>query len=183
MHENGAAQQGAAPWCPAGWPGREVVEVPDGRWGSVRAVLGFGCQWRACGLGVEVTEVHVGGCVGVLEPAVFWRAGRYCAKRWWCSGPRPARMGRRRLPREARTSGAPVLRGGLFSTPKRDSVILLMRLGVGGDVHAGATSRHQFRVAYGPDLANLRQAHLARGTLRRVRAQGFQGLCGAARRR
>lgn len=51
-----------------------------------------------------------------------------------------------------------------FSKPKpkpnRDSVKLLTGLGVEGDVHAGETIRHQFRMTYEPNLPNLRQVHL-----------------------
>lgn len=47
-----------------------------------------------------------------------------------------------------------------FSKPNRASVTLLAGLGVEGDVHAGETIRHQFRMTYEPDLPNLRQVHL-----------------------
>ncbi|MFD7746362.1 MOSC domain-containing protein [Streptomyces sp. NPDC059698] len=47
-----------------------------------------------------------------------------------------------------------------FSKPTRPSVTLLAGLGVEGDVHAGRTIRHQFRMTYEPDLPNLRQVHL-----------------------
>lgn len=47
-----------------------------------------------------------------------------------------------------------------FSKPNRDSIRLLTGLGVEGDVHAGETIRHQFRMTYEPDLPNLRQVHL-----------------------
>ncbi|WP_432103883.1 MOSC domain-containing protein [Streptomyces sp. bgisy091] len=47
-----------------------------------------------------------------------------------------------------------------FSKPCRASVTLLAGLGVEGDVHAGRTIRHQFRMTYEPDLPNLRQVHL-----------------------
>ncbi|MET9650824.1 MOSC domain-containing protein [Streptomyces sp. NPDC006460] len=47
-----------------------------------------------------------------------------------------------------------------FSKPTRASVTLLAGLGVEGDVHAGETIRHQFRMTYEPDLPNLRQVHL-----------------------
>ncbi|MGW7316250.1 MOSC domain-containing protein [Streptomyces sp. NPDC054854] len=47
-----------------------------------------------------------------------------------------------------------------FSKPNRDSITLLAGLGVEGDVHAGETIRHQFRMTYEPDLPNLRQVHL-----------------------
>ncbi|WP_151774787.1 MOSC domain-containing protein [Streptomyces abyssomicinicus] len=47
-----------------------------------------------------------------------------------------------------------------FSKPNHASVTLLAGLGVEGDVHAGETIRHQFRMTYEPDLPNLRQVHL-----------------------
>ncbi|MFE6040961.1 MOSC domain-containing protein [Streptomyces sp. NPDC056452] len=47
-----------------------------------------------------------------------------------------------------------------FSKPNRESITLLAGLGVEGDVHAGETIRHQFRMTYEPDLPNLRQVHL-----------------------
>jgi MOSC domain-containing protein YiiM len=47
-----------------------------------------------------------------------------------------------------------------FSKPNQPSVTLLEGLGVEGDVHAGRTIRHQFRMTYEPDLPNLRQVHL-----------------------
>ncbi|NYV74066.1 MOSC domain-containing protein [Streptomyces sp. UH6] len=47
-----------------------------------------------------------------------------------------------------------------FSKPNHASVTLLEGLGVEGDVHAGETIRHQFRMTYEPDLPNLRQVHL-----------------------
>ncbi|MFD9029652.1 MOSC domain-containing protein [Streptomyces sp. NPDC059567] len=52
-----------------------------------------------------------------------------------------------------------------FSKPNRESVRLLAGLGVEGDVHAGETIRHQFRMTYEPDLPNLRQVHLMREEL------------------
>ncbi|MFJ4467668.1 MOSC domain-containing protein [Streptomyces sp. NPDC089424] len=47
-----------------------------------------------------------------------------------------------------------------FSKPNHTSVTLLAGLGVEGDVHAGRTIRHQFRMTYEPDVPNLRQVHL-----------------------
>ncbi|MFE7753236.1 MOSC domain-containing protein [Streptomyces sp. NPDC057428] len=47
-----------------------------------------------------------------------------------------------------------------FSKPNREAITLLPGLGVQGDVHAGTTIRHQFRMTYEPDLPNLRQVHL-----------------------
>ncbi|WP_338897579.1 MOSC domain-containing protein [Streptomyces sp. TG1A-60] len=47
-----------------------------------------------------------------------------------------------------------------FSKPNRTSITLLAGLGVEGDVHAGETIKHQFRMTYEPDAPNLRQVHL-----------------------
>ncbi len=47
-----------------------------------------------------------------------------------------------------------------FSKPTHPFITLLAGLGVEGDVHAGTTIRHQFRMTYEPDLPNLRQVHL-----------------------
>jgi MOSC domain-containing protein YiiM len=47
-----------------------------------------------------------------------------------------------------------------FSKTNRESITLLAGLGVEGDIHAGETIRHQFRMTYEPDLPNLRQVHL-----------------------
>lgn len=47
-----------------------------------------------------------------------------------------------------------------FSKPNHPFITLLAGLGVDGDVHAGKTIRHQFRMTYEPDLPNLRQVHL-----------------------
>jgi MOSC domain-containing protein YiiM len=47
-----------------------------------------------------------------------------------------------------------------FSKPNRMSVRLIAGLGIEGDVHAGKTIRHQFRMTYEPDLPNLCQVHL-----------------------
>jgi MOSC domain-containing protein YiiM len=47
-----------------------------------------------------------------------------------------------------------------FSKPNHSSLTLLAGIGVEGDVHAGETIRHQFRMTYEPDLPNLRQVHL-----------------------
>ncbi|MER6260701.1 MOSC domain-containing protein [Streptomyces sp. NPDC059688] len=47
-----------------------------------------------------------------------------------------------------------------FTKPSRESVTLLAGLGVEGDVHAGVTVRHRFRVRQDPTQPNLRQVHL-----------------------
>ncbi|MFE6335937.1 MOSC domain-containing protein [Streptomyces sp. NPDC057798] len=62
-----------------------------------------------------------------------------------------------------------------FSKPNRDSVTLLAGLGVEGDVHAGETIRHQFRMTYEPDLPNLRQVHLMHEELfKELALKGFE---------
>ncbi|MFI1696536.1 MOSC domain-containing protein [Streptomyces galilaeus] len=62
-----------------------------------------------------------------------------------------------------------------FSKPNRDSITLLTGLGVEGDVHAGETIRHQFRMTYEPDLPNLRQVHLMHEELfDELSRKGFQ---------
>ncbi|MEU2237405.1 MOSC domain-containing protein [Streptomyces vietnamensis] len=53
----------------------------------------------------------------------------------------------------------------VFSKPNRSAINLLAGLGVEGDVHAGETIRHQFRMTYEPDLPNLRQVHLMHAEL------------------
>ncbi|MEU1404548.1 MOSC domain-containing protein [Streptomyces sp. NPDC005728] len=47
-----------------------------------------------------------------------------------------------------------------FTKPNRESITLLTGLGVEGDVHAGVTVKHRFRVAQDPTQPNLRQVHL-----------------------
>ncbi|MCX4761735.1 MOSC domain-containing protein [Streptomyces sp. NBC_01275] len=47
-----------------------------------------------------------------------------------------------------------------FTKPNRDSVTLLVGLGVEGDVHAGVTVKHRSRVARDATQPNLRQVHL-----------------------
>ncbi|QIP88304.1 MOSC domain-containing protein [Streptomyces sp. Tu 2975] len=47
-----------------------------------------------------------------------------------------------------------------FSKPNRESITLLAGLGVEGDVHAGETIKHRFRMRHEPHLPNLRQVHL-----------------------
>ncbi|MEV6702497.1 MOSC domain-containing protein [Streptomyces sp. NPDC051453] len=66
-----------------------------------------------------------------------------------------------------------------FSKPTRDSIRLLTGLGVEGDVHAGETIRHQFRMTYEPDLPNLRQVHLMHEELfDELALKGFQVAAG-----
>lgn len=67
-----------------------------------------------------------------------------------------------------------------FSKPNRPSVMLLAGLGVEGDVHAGETIKHQFRMTYEPDLPNLRQVHLIHEELfGELAAKGFAVAAGA----
>jgi MOSC domain-containing protein YiiM len=47
-----------------------------------------------------------------------------------------------------------------FTKPSRQSIMLLAGLGVEGDVHAGVTVKHRFRVRQDPTQPNLRQVHL-----------------------
>jgi MOSC domain-containing protein YiiM len=66
-----------------------------------------------------------------------------------------------------------------FSKPSRESVTLVAGLGVEGDVHAGATVRHRFRMAKDPAQPNLRQVHLIHEELfDEVRAAGFEVAAG-----
>ena len=55
--------------------------------------------------------------------------------------------------------------GYTFTKPTVDAIDLVAGLGVGGDVHAGATARHRSRVARDPSQPNLRQVHLIHGEL------------------
>ncbi|MFD9220683.1 MOSC domain-containing protein [Streptomyces sp. NPDC060064] len=62
-----------------------------------------------------------------------------------------------------------------FTKPNRDSITLLAGLGVEGDVHAGVTVKHRFRIAQDPTQPNLRQVHLIHQELfEEVRAAGFE---------
>jgi len=47
-----------------------------------------------------------------------------------------------------------------FTKPNRESIRLLSGLGVEGDVHAGTTVKHRFRMEKDPSQVNLRQVHL-----------------------
>jgi MOSC domain-containing protein YiiM len=61
-----------------------------------------------------------------------------------------------------------------FSKPNRESVTLLAGLGVEGDVHAGTTVKHRFRMRKDPSQPNLRQVHLIHEELfDEVREAGF----------
>ncbi|AVH56365.1 MULTISPECIES: MOSC domain-containing protein [Streptomyces] len=47
-----------------------------------------------------------------------------------------------------------------FTKPNRESIRLLAGLGVEGDVHAGTTVKHRFRMEKDPSQVNPRQVHL-----------------------
>ncbi|UUN30817.1 MOSC domain-containing protein [Streptomyces sp. FIT100] len=62
-----------------------------------------------------------------------------------------------------------------FTKPNRESITLLIGLGVEGDVHAGVTVKHRSRVAQDPTQPNLRQVHLIHEELfDEVRTAGFE---------
>ncbi|MGC5564867.1 MOSC domain-containing protein [Streptomyces sp. FR-108] len=66
-----------------------------------------------------------------------------------------------------------------FSKPNRESVVLVAGLGVEGDVHAGATVKHRFRMRKDASQPNLRQVHLIHEELfDEVRAAGFEVAAG-----
>jgi MOSC domain-containing protein YiiM len=66
-----------------------------------------------------------------------------------------------------------------FSKPNRESITLLAGLGVAGDVHAGATVKHRFRMRKDPSQPNLRQVHLIHEELfDEVRGAGFEVAAG-----
>ncbi|MEU5477795.1 MOSC domain-containing protein [Streptomyces mirabilis] len=61
-----------------------------------------------------------------------------------------------------------------FTKPNRASITLLAGLGVEGDVHAGTTVKHRFRMAKDPSQVNLRQVHLMHEELfDELRESGF----------
>ncbi|MFF8972213.1 MOSC domain-containing protein [Streptomyces sp. NPDC014995] len=66
-----------------------------------------------------------------------------------------------------------------FTKPNRDSVTLVAGFGVEGDVHAGATVKHRFRMRKDPSQPNLRQVHLIHEELfEEVRGSGFEVAAG-----
>ncbi|WP_404189553.1 MOSC domain-containing protein [Streptomyces tauricus] len=66
-----------------------------------------------------------------------------------------------------------------FSKPNRESITLLAGLGVEGDVHAGVTVKHRFRMRKDPSQPNLRQVHLIHEELfDEVRDAGFEVAAG-----
>lgn len=61
-----------------------------------------------------------------------------------------------------------------FTKPNRPSIRLLAGLGVEGDVHAGVTVKHRFRMEKDPSQLNLRQVHLIHEELfEELRGAGF----------
>ncbi|MEV0221562.1 MOSC domain-containing protein [Streptomyces sp. NPDC050704] len=61
-----------------------------------------------------------------------------------------------------------------FTKPNRASITLLAGLGVEGDVHAGVTVKHRFRMLKDPSQVNLRQVHLIHEELfEELRGAGF----------
>ncbi|WP_405882597.1 MOSC domain-containing protein [Streptomyces sp. NBC_01136] len=61
-----------------------------------------------------------------------------------------------------------------FTKPNRESITLLAGLGVEGDVHAGVTVKHRFRMEKDPSQVNLRQVHLMHEELfDELRERGF----------
>ncbi|MEU3620402.1 MOSC domain-containing protein [Streptomyces sp. NPDC006872] len=66
-----------------------------------------------------------------------------------------------------------------FTKPNRESVTLVAGIGVEGDVHAGATVKHRFRMEKDPSQPNLRQVHLIHEELfEEVRTAGFEVAAG-----
>ena len=62
-----------------------------------------------------------------------------------------------------------------FTKPNRDSITLIAGIGVEGDVHAGETVKHRFRMEKDPSQPNLRQVHLIHEELfDEVRQAGFE---------
>jgi MOSC domain-containing protein YiiM len=66
-----------------------------------------------------------------------------------------------------------------FTKPNRAGITLIAGLGVEGDVHAGTTVKHRFRMEKDPSQPNLRQVHLIHEELfEEVRAAGFEVAAG-----
>jgi MOSC domain-containing protein YiiM len=66
-----------------------------------------------------------------------------------------------------------------FTKPNRESIRLLAGLGVEGDVHAGVTVKHRFRMRRDASQPNLRQVHLIHEELfEEVRGAGFEVAAG-----
>lgn len=61
-----------------------------------------------------------------------------------------------------------------FSKPNQESIRLIAGLGVEGDVHAGETVKHRYRMRQDPTKPNLRQVHLIHAELHdELRDGGF----------
>ncbi|MFI9154870.1 MOSC domain-containing protein [Streptomyces sp. NPDC053367] len=66
-----------------------------------------------------------------------------------------------------------------FTKPNRDSITLIAGHGVEGDVHAGTTVKHRFRMRKDPSQPNLRQVHLIHEELfAEVAEAGFEVAAG-----
>ena len=66
-----------------------------------------------------------------------------------------------------------------FTKPNRESIVLLAGLGVEGDVHAGTTVKHRFRMEKDASQPNLRQVHLMHEELfDELRETGFEVAAG-----
>lgn len=66
-----------------------------------------------------------------------------------------------------------------FSKPNRESIRLVTGYGVEGDVHAGKTVKHRYRVRQDPTQPNLCQVHLIHVELHdELRAVGFDVAAG-----
>lgn len=67
-----------------------------------------------------------------------------------------------------------------FSKGATDEATLLAGLGLEGDVHSGATTRHEYRMRRAPDEPNLRQVHLVSSELHdELNDAGFDVALGA----
>ncbi|MGQ4386072.1 MOSC domain-containing protein [Streptomyces sp. SAS_270] len=66
-----------------------------------------------------------------------------------------------------------------FTKPNRESITLLDGLGVEGDVHAGTTVKHRFRMEKDASQPNLRQVHLMHAELfDELRESGYEVAAG-----
>jgi MOSC domain-containing protein YiiM len=66
-----------------------------------------------------------------------------------------------------------------FTKPVRESITLVAGFGVEGDVHAGETVKHRFRMRKDPSQPNLRQVHLMHAELfDEVREAGYEVAAG-----
>ncbi len=66
-----------------------------------------------------------------------------------------------------------------FSKPNQEAIRLVSGYGVEGDVHAGKTVKHRYRVRQDPTKPNLRQVHLIHAELHdELRSGGFDVAAG-----